>query len=144
VTNAELARALRDLRDYLIIAGYEESHATRYTHISRHIEKMAEPVTTLAAENRLREIPMVGDLIASYIQEILRDGISSKHREWEHAAPLTVLELVRVPLLGPKTARMLWQNHQIGTLAQLQQRVQTESFPGIGPKLRTAILETRL
>jgi DNA polymerase (family 10) len=144
MTNFELAQKLRDLRDFLIIAGYEESHATRYTQIARAIEKLPEPITTIAAEHRLTEIPMVGKLIAMYIKEILQDGVSSKQLEWEKEAPTTVLELVRVPGLGAKTARMLWQEYRIATLAQLQEKVQSESIPGIGPKLTSAILETRL
>jgi len=144
MTNLEMANRLRDLRDFLIIAGYEESHATRYTQIARTIEKMPEPIMDLHVEHRLTEIPQVGKLIAQYMKEIIRDGVSSKQLEWEKEAPISVLELVRVPGLGAKTARMLWQEFQISTLAQLQQRVTTDPIPGIGPKLTAAILETSL
>ncbi len=144
MTNLEMANRLRDLRDFLIIAGYEESHATRYTQIARTIEKMPEPIMDLHVEHRLTEIPMVGKLIAQYMKEIIRDGVSSKQLEWEKEAPISVLELVRVPGLGAKTARRLWQDHQISTLAQLQQTVQEQDLPGIGPKMKQAILETTL
>jgi len=144
MTNIELAQKLRDLRDFLIIAGYEESHATRYTQIARMIEKLPEPVTTMVAEHRLTELPGVGKLIAMYIREIVQDGVSSKQLEWEKEAPISVLELVRVPGLGAKTARMLWQEYQIATLAQLQERVAADPIPGVGPKLTEKILQTTL
>jgi len=144
MTNLEMANRLRDLRDFLIIAGYEESHATRYTQIARTIEKMPEPIMELHVEHRLTEIPQVGKLIAQYMKEIIRDGVSSKQLEWEKEAPISVLELVRVPGLGAKTARRLWQEHKISTLAQLQQTVQEQDLPGIGPKMKLAILETTL
>jgi DNA polymerase (family 10) len=144
MTNLEMANRLRDLRDFLIIAGYEESHATRYTQIARTIEKMPEPIMELHVEHRLTEIPQVGKLIAQYMKEIIRDGVSSKQLEWEKEAPISVLELVRVPGLGAKTARRLWQEHQISTLAQLQKTVQEQDLPGIGPKMKQAILETTL
>ena len=54
MTNSELAQRLKDLRDFLIIAGYEESHATRYTMIARHIEKLPEPVENLLLVAGLR------------------------------------------------------------------------------------------
>lgn len=57
MTNGELAVKLRELRDFLIIAGYEESHATRYTTIARTIEKMPESVEQMRREHRLTEIP---------------------------------------------------------------------------------------
>jgi DNA polymerase (family 10) len=144
MTNLEMANRLRDLRDFLIIAGYEESHATRYTQIARTIEKMPEPIMELHVEHRLTEIPQVGKLIAQYMKEIIRDGVSSKQLEWEKEAPISVLELVRVPGLGAKTARRLWQEHTISTLAQIQQTVQEQDLPGIGPKMKQAILDTTL
>lgn len=144
-TNAEIAQHLRDLRDFLIIAGYPEGHAIRYTHISRAIEKLAEPVPQLAAEGRLTEIPMVGKLIAQYIEEILRDGVSSKQLEFEAETPFTVVEMVRIPGLGPKTARRLWTELGISSLSALQDAVREGRTEGVlRPGLATAALEATL
>jgi DNA polymerase (family 10) len=142
MTNAELAQKLRDLRDFLIIAGYEESHATRYTHIARTIEKMPESVEEMRREGRLKEIPGVGSLIALYIKEILEDGVSSKQKEWEPFAPITVLELVRIPGLGPKTVATMYHGHGIDSLKTLRQALDAgivDDIPGVGPKLRETI-----
>ena len=144
MTNAELAWKLRDLRDFLIIAGYEESHATRYTVIARTIEKMPESVEQMRREGRLTEIPQVGKLIALYIKEIIDDGVSSKQKDWESAAPISVLELVRIPGLGPKTAATMFHSHGIDSLITLQQSQETgilNDIPGIGPKLKETIRE---
>ncbi len=140
--NSELADKLRDLRDFLIIAGYEESHATRYTQIARYIEKMPEPIEDLKREGRLSEIPGVGKLVAQYIREILDTGVSSKQKEWEGQAPITVLELVRIPGLGPKTARKLFQEYSIDSLARLHEADKSgilAEVQGVGPKLIVAI-----
>jgi len=137
MTNAELADRLRDLRDFLIIAGYEESHATRYTQIARQIEKMPEPIAELLGEGRLREIPGVGALVAQYIREILEEGVSSKQREWEKEAPITVLELVRIPGVGANTAKRLFAEFGIDSAAALRAALDSgilEDAPGIGPK----------
>ena len=144
MTNAELANKLRDLRDYLIVAGYEESHAFRYTNIARYIEKMPEDVNVLRREARLEEIPGVGKLIKLYIKEILDDGISSKQKDWESTAPYSVLELVRIPGLGTKTARRLFMEHGIYDLKTLKLALDNgilDTVYGIGPKLRSAIEE---
>ena len=142
MTNAELADKLRDLRDYLIIAGYEESHATRYTHIARAIEKMPEEVEVLRREGRLKDIPQVGPLINEYIREILEEGISSKHRDWMHVCPLSVLELVWIPGVGAKTARRLFMEFYVTDLATLRTAIEQgklENVPGIGPKMRESL-----
>jgi DNA polymerase (family X) len=137
MTNLELANELRDLRDFLIIAGYEESHATRYTQIARYIEKMPEQVDQLKREGRLDEIPGVGKLIKLYIKEYLETGTCSKRAEWANEAPDSVLELVRIPGIGAKTARFLFSNYGIHSLASLKIALdegKLEGAPGIGPK----------
>jgi len=146
MTNSELAEKLRDLRDFLIIAGYEESHATRYTQIARYIEKMPEPVEDVKREHRLTEIPGVGKLVAQYIREILDDGVSSKQKEWEQTAPISVLELVRIPGLGPKTARKMFQEYGIDSFDKLRQADEggvLVEIQGVGPKLIEAIRSHR-
>jgi len=146
MTNSELAEKLRDIRDFLIIAGYEESHATRYTQIARYIEKMPEPVEDVKREHRLTEIPGVGKLVAQYIREILDDGVSSKQKEWEQTAPISVLELVRIPGLGPKTARKMFQEYGIDSFDKLRQADEggvLVEIQGVGPKLIEAIRSHR-
>ena len=145
MTNHELAQKLKDLRDFLIIAGYEESHATRYTQIARAIEKMPEPVETLRAEGRLMEIPQVGKLIKQYIKEILETGVSSKQTEWEEFAPYTVVEMCRVPGLGAKTAKRLFEEFGITSLSMLHKAVadgKLAGAKGIGPKMIESIEAT--
>jgi len=142
MTNREFADKLKDLRDFLIIAGYEESHTTRYTQIARFIEKMPESIEDLHREHRFTDIPGVGKLVAQYMREIMDNGVSSKQIEWEQHAPITVLELVRIPGLGPKTARKLFQEYGIGSLAELKTADEAgfvSNIQGIGPKLLEAI-----
>jgi len=144
MTNEEMAQALRDLRDFLIIAGYEESHVTRYTHIARYIEKMNEPVLTMRREGRLKEIPGVGPLIQSYIKEILEDGVCSKQRDWESQAPWSVVEMVRVPGLGARTAKHVFNSIGVKSLAELKAAEASgllDQVDGIGPALKEAIRE---
>lgn len=144
MTNNELAHKLKDLRDFLIIAGYEESHATRYTQIARLIEKMPEPIETVEAEGRLTDIPGVGKLVAMYIREILTTGVSSKQRDWEQFAPVSVLELVRIEGIAAKTAKRLFQEFGIDGLASLKLALDSgilDDVSGIGPKTKAEMMK---
>lgn len=144
MTNVELANELRDLQDFLIIAGYEESHATRYTQIARYIERMPESVVQMKKEARLDEIPGVGKLIKLYIKEYLETGTCSKRQEWASQAPDSVLELVRIPGLGAKTARFLFQNYGVYSLVSLKLALdegKLDDAPGIGPQTLAAMRE---
>lgn len=145
MTNDQLAQALRDLRDFLIIAGYEEGHATRYGHIARAIEKLPEPVLKMRREGRLKEIPGVGPTIQVYIKELLEDGVTSKQRDWESSAPWSVVEMVRVPGLGAKTARTIFNLRGVKSLAELKEAEAAgllDDVPGVGPALRETIRNT--
>lgn len=145
MTNLELANHLRDLRDYLIIGGYEESHAFRCTQISRYIEKLPEDVNALKAEGRLTEIPGVGPLIKLYIKEIIEDGISSKQAEWQKSVPISVLDLIRIPGLGVKTAKRLYLEFGIFDLASLKVALDSgklDEIGGINSKLMDAIRQS--
>lgn len=145
VENAALAQKLRELYDFLVIAGYEEGHATRYLKIARYIEKMPESAEVMMREHRLTEIPGVGKLVAQYMREIIQDGKSSKQTEWEATAPYSVIEMTTVPGLGAKTARRLFAEKGITSLAGLKQALEAghlDDFSGLGPKLRQAIVDS--
>jgi len=68
----------------------------------------------------------------------MSDGVSSKQIEFEKDAPITVLELVRIPGLGAKTARKLFQENGIAGLTDLKAALDSgflAEIPGIGPKM---------
>lgn len=130
MTNQELAEHLRQLQTFLVIAGYEESHARRYSHIASEIEKMGESVVLLRREGRLREIAGVGPSIAGYIKEIIDDGKCSKQVEWERVAPFSITELVQVPGLGLGTARWLVADYGIYSLEALRAAIDANYISG--------------
>ena len=145
MTNGELAQKLRDLHDFLIVAGYEEGHATRYMSIARSVEKLNEPVERMRREGRLTDIPQVGKLISGYIKEIIDTGACSKQRDWEENAPFTVVEMCRVPGVGPHTAKTLFQVYDIKSLDELRQAVESGRLDRtLSDKTRQAILATSL
>jgi len=136
------------MRDFLIIAGYDESHATRYTHISRHIEKMTEDATELCREGRLSEIPGVGGLIKQYLKELIETGTTSKIADFLPVTPWSVTELTAIPGIGPKTAKSWFDNFGILSLETLRKSVESGTLtgtPGMGvatlTKLRAYLAE---
>lgn len=145
MTNEELARELKDLGDLLVIGGYEESHATRYAKLAYQIPRLPESVEQMHREGRLRELPGVGETVAQIIAEYLTTGTCAKRQEWEREhAPTSVLELVSIPGLGAKTARRLYAERGIASLAAFAEALDTgalDDFKGLGPKLRQAVRE---
>jgi DNA polymerase (family 10) len=137
MTNKELADHLRDLHVFLTIAGYDEMHARRYIHIASEVEDLEEPAEQLAREGRLKEIHGVGPSVAGYIKEILQTGKSSKQEEWEKVVPFGIVELVRVPGLGMKTAARLYKDFAIVSREDLKRAIdegRLNEAQGIGEK----------
>lgn len=135
--NDWVAGELKKLGDFLVIGGYEESHALRYGRLAHTISRYPESVELLHREGRLHEIPGVGKTIATIIGEYLETGDCTKKKEWAKQAPLTVLDIAAIPGIGAKTVRTLYQRYGITSLEDLQralERGQLDGIKGIGKK----------
>jgi DNA polymerase (family X) len=135
--NDELAEELERLGDYLIICGYEESHARRYHKLAYQIARYPESALQLHRERRLSEIQGVGTTIAGIISEIIETGTSSKMEQWATKFPKSVLELRDIPGLGAKTIRTLYRKLHIRSLAELKRALDEDKLrdiKGIGKK----------
>ena len=103
--NQWLADRLKELGEFLVIGGYEESHAVVYKRLSYSISRYPESAQALHAEGRLEEIPDVGPTITGIIGEYLQTGTCGKLTEWAAHHPLTLLEITDIRALGAQTAR---------------------------------------
>jgi DNA polymerase (family X) len=74
VTNEEIAAIFTDIADMLNKKQENLFKIKAYDKVARNILALKEPVTRLAAENRLREIPGVGDAIELKLKEITATG----------------------------------------------------------------------
>ena len=85
----------------------------------------------------LQEIPGVGKAIASKIIELIDKGTFDAWERLTAETPETVLDLLELPGVGPKTAAMLHQKFKIASLDDLRKFVASgglEMVDGIGPK----------
>lgn len=135
--NEEIAEKLKQLGDFLIIGGYEESHATRYGRLAYTISRYPLSVVDLYQEGRLNAIEGIGDTIAGIVGELLETGTCRKWTQWARHTPPTVLELTAIPGLGAKTIRTLYQEHGIDSLNALHQALadhRLDRVKGLGAK----------
>ena len=136
--NDAVGGKLKELYDYLVIGNYEESHATRYPRLADTISRHDESIEVMAKEGRLSSISGVSKIIEKIISELLETGSCSKMDEGDEyfsPPPRSVLELTKIPRLGAKTARTLYQDHAIDGLATLATAIENGSIrdvKGIG------------
>ena len=129
--NDWLAERLVELGDFLIIGGYEESHAVVYKRLSYTISRYPKSVETLLGVGRLAEIPDVGPTIAALIEEFLLTGTCGKREEWAEQHPPSLLEVSAIQGMGPKMVRTLYLEHGIDSLQKLEKALDSGQLAGV-------------
>src|SRR5688572_10307422 len=130
------------------IRGDDPFRLRSYRNAAEAIETWPIPLQDIAAAEGmagLQAIPGVGKAIASKIMELLDRG---SFNAWERTiaeTPETVLDLLDVPGIGPKTAATLHQKFKVSSLEALKKFVAgggLEMVDGIGPKTAVRIKES--
>lgn len=147
-SNDRVAELVKQFGDYLVIGGYDETHAARYGRLAYAISRYPEPIGDVLKEDRLQELPGVGDIIEQVLAELIETGDSTKRIEFERdsGTPASVVELTAVDGLGVKTAKRLYQEHGIDSFAALRRALEEgrlDGVEGVGPKLRETIRNHR-
>ena len=146
VSNAEIARLLRDLSDMLEIQGANPFRVRAYRNVSRVAEGWKEPLAHVAArgEQALTEIPYIGADMAAKVAEIVRTGSLAQYREEAARVPPALLELLRVPGLGPKRVRALQETLGVSSIAELDAALKAgkvRRVPGFSSRTQARLLE---
>ncbi|HJZ28661.1 MAG TPA: nucleotidyltransferase domain-containing protein, partial [Streptosporangiaceae bacterium] len=134
--NEEFAGLLREYAELTQITGGDVFRARNYEKAARSVRGWGEDISQLDAKG-LRAIPGVGASIAAKIAEYLATGRIAALDELRAKIPAGVLELTRVPGLGPKRALQL--NHDLGVssvdeLAAAVKAGRLEGLAGFGPR----------
>jgi DNA polymerase (family X) len=143
--NAAVAEQFELLADLLELEGADSFRVVAYRRAATRMRESTSPVAQLALEGRARDLPGIGRTIEEKIVQIVREGEIEALRTRRGRIPAGVLEFLRVPGLGPKTVRRIWEELGITSLAELRQAAgegRLRSLPGIGPKLEENILRT--
>jgi DNA polymerase (family 10) len=87
MTNQEIAKVFKEIADMLGLQGEDWFKIRAYLKVVQSIEQLQEPVEKLAKENRLREIPGVGDAIEKKINELVATGKLTLHEKLKSEFP---------------------------------------------------------
>ena len=141
VTNRDVAEQFLVMSRLLEIAGEDRYRSEAYGRASRAIDRLALPVTGLDVEELVR-IPGIGARIAGQIREIAETGSFDELDDMRAAVPASVVDLLGVPGIGPRTLHILWKRLGILTVDDLERAVRgrrLRALRGFGPKREEAI-----
>jgi len=135
-SNAEAAEIFRNIGDLLDVLG-ERFKPEAYRRAARSIDSLTEDLGRIAARDELDTIPGVGEAIAEKIREYLATGHLAYYDRLKKEVPPGVAEIMRLPGLGPKTARRFWVELGIEGPAELEAAIaagRLDSVKGFGPR----------
>ncbi|MCK9319095.1 helix-hairpin-helix domain-containing protein [Methanoculleus sp.] len=141
VTNGDVAERLAFMSRLLEIAGADRYRVGAYERAARQIDRLSLPVAGLD-EDELTRIPGIGLRLAGQIREILTTGSFAELDNLQAAIPGSIVELLGITGVGPRTLRTLWKKLGILTLDDLEQAVKSHrvrALPGFGAKKEEAI-----
>ncbi|TWU13749.1 DNA polymerase/3'-5' exonuclease PolX [Symmachiella macrocystis] len=144
--NSEIARAFDDLADLLEIDGANAFRLRAYRNASRLITDLPESMTAIVEDpdRSPSELPGIGKDLAEKIVTLVETGILPQLDEMRDKIPPGVVEMLRLPGMGPKKAAILFHELSITTLEDLKQAAEQEqirALKGFGKKTEESILE---
>jgi DNA polymerase (family 10) len=141
--NAEIADLFDLLGDLYELDGAVVYRVLAYRRAAKRFRETSESVWALSEQGRLTELDDIGDTIATKVGELRETGTMAALEKLRGRVPESLVELVRLPGLGAKTARKLWQELEITSLAQLETAAREgrlHELPGFGERKEQQLL----
>jgi len=118
--NKEVEKLLLEIGQLLELKGENPFRIRSYQKAAQNIASLTEPIESFAEQDKLQTIPGVGEGIAEKIKEYLRSGKLKYYEDLKEDFPDGLLEILAVPGIGPKTAKTIYDELKIESLAQLE------------------------
>jgi DNA polymerase (family 10) len=143
-SNMAIAAAFDELGDLYELDGAVVHRVLAYRNAARAIRDAPVSVAQLTREGKITTLPGVGKTIEEKTKALLDTGTIPAMEKLRAKFPAGLLELTRLPGLGPKRARMLFDNLGIDSLASLRaaaEAQQLRSIRGLGPRFEAQVIE---
>jgi DNA polymerase (family 10) len=126
--NLEIAFIFNQIADLLEIQGANPFRVRAYRRAALNIEGLADNIETLAQAGTLRNVPGIGDDLASKIEEYIESGGIQFHEQLKRDIPLGLAKMVEIPSVGPKTAKQIYDAFRIETIDDLEGLCKTDKL----------------
>ncbi|MGI8863565.1 MAG: DNA polymerase/3'-5' exonuclease PolX [Solirubrobacteraceae bacterium] len=142
-TNSEIATALDELGDLYELDGAIIHRIVAYRNAAKAVRDAPVSVSAMARERRATELPGIGATIQEKVLALADEGVIPAAAKLRAKFPPGLLEMTRLPGLGPKRARRLFEELEIDSLQALREAAEHQrirSLKGFGPKAEETLL----
>ncbi len=142
--NSEIAQLFHEVADLLEIQGENPFRVRAYRRAAESLEALSEGVATIAARGELEKIQGIGKDLATKIKEVLDTGRIRYLEDLRKEIPAGVVELMGVHGVGPRTAKLLFDQAGVDSVEKLEALARAgklAGLPGIKAKTEQNILK---
>ena len=142
--NPDIARLFDEVADLLEIQDANPFRVRAYRNAARTIRDFPEPIADLVRTGTrdLTDIPGIGDDLAEKITAIVTTGELPLRKQLASKLPAGLLDLLRIPGLGPKRVKLLYKKLKVKSAADLAAALdkgRIQKLKGFGPKMEEKI-----
>jgi DNA polymerase (family X) len=142
--NADVADQLDLLADISEIRGEDSFRVSAYRRAAQRVRESSALVSQLALDGKAKDLNGIGQTIENKIVEIVEDGEIHALTKRKAEIPADVVRFTKLPGLGPKTARKIWQELGVTTVAELKEAAEAQrlrTLAGVGARLEENVLK---
>src|SRR5947207_9928078 len=142
--NPDIARLFDEVADLLEIQDANPFRVRAYRNAARTIRDFPEPLADVvrAGTKDLTDIAGIGDDLAEKITEIVTTAELPLRKQLASKLPAGLLDLLRIPGLGPKSVKLLYKKLKVKSAADLAKALEAgkiQKLKGFGPKMEEKI-----
>jgi DNA polymerase (family 10) len=140
---SEITEILEEIAVLLELKGENPFKALAYTKAARALDRFDGDLAQLVEENRLGELPGVGDALRQKITDLVKTGRLEYHETLRASVPEGLLSLLEIPSLGAKKIKVLHEKLSITNVAELEAAClahRVRDLPGFGAKTEEKLL----
>lgn len=141
--NLEIAAIFGDMADLLEIQGANPFRIRAYRNARSSLESLTDTVEEIAKRDALKDIQGIGKDLAGKITEYIETGKIQAFEDLKKDLPVGLVEIVSIPTVGPKTARLIFDHFGVGSIEDLEKLAKGKKLlelPGIKEKTVQNIL----
>jgi DNA polymerase (family X) len=141
--NATIAALFDELADLYELDGAVVHRVLAYRNAAKSVREAPQSVAALTREGRVTTLPGIGRTLEEKIQALMDTGTIPAAEKLRAKFPVGLVDMTRLPGLGPKRARKLFDELGIDSLEALRAAAQTHQLRGVkgfGPKFEEQVL----
>ncbi|MBN8231730.1 DNA polymerase/3'-5' exonuclease PolX [Corallococcus macrosporus] len=141
---ATVAQVLRDMSLLLQLQGQSGFRVRAYDIAADRIANLPQELGAVVTQGRLQELQGIGPGLADKLTELVTTGRMTAFEELKAQFPAGLLELMKLPDVGPKKVAALWSELQVGSVEDLERACKdgrVRELKGFGPKSEAKLLD---